>query len=286
MFKYLTCPYYEEKCDTDKCFCLKYQAYQDIQDPCIVEQELTELGATQYSDSWEKIFNIQKHFAARFSDVEHPNKETTDHWNKEYLICIEDEIEELIDYIQLYNEPSAVLTSYKGLKKEIIDILHFVMDTFITGGIAAKPLMSLHFVKNNIDSKNIEDTFNIAFKAAKERICKRFNIAFYPSSIDTDDVTTMLCNLWLLDKSSVHNILLRLTLDLLFINRKIRECISWKHWKKPNVSINYDKLYNVYEEMLSRFLDLAAFVFKDAQEIVKTYILKNIENIRRQKLGY
>ena len=68
-----SCPYYESKCVS--CPCIKYQAYKDVQDASIVANELNELGIDDTLDSWNKIFSIQKHFAARFSDVNNVTKE-------------------------------------------------------------------------------------------------------------------------------------------------------------------------------------------------------------------
>lgn len=281
--KHLSCPYYESKCNVADCFCLKYQAYKDVQNPQIVQAELDELGIPNTYDSWNKIFSIQKYFAARFSDVDHPSKDTTDIWNKEYLICIEDEVAELFDYIRLYGESSSVLDSYSGLKKEVIDILHFVMDTLITGGITANQLKDLHIKKRQVTIQN--DFFTDAFKAAQERIISRFAL-IRMNVLEQTDMISVLQDIWHIDADKLYCILQRLVLDLLLINRKVRECISWKHWKKPYASIDYDKLYNVYEEMFTKFIELAAFVFNNAEELIQNYILKNIENIRRQKLGY
>ena len=53
-----------------------------------------------------------------------------------------------------------------------------------------------------------------------------------------------------------------------------------------NQSIDYEKLYNKYVEMFFRFLSLSAFIFDNVEDMVQAYIIKNVENIRRQKLGY
>ena len=282
--KHQLCPYYESKCDDQKCFCLKYQAYKDIQDPEIIKQELIELGIDPNADSWTKIMSMQKKFAARFSQVDNPSKEITDQWNKEYLICIEDEVEELVDYIGMFNQ-EPVLTSYKGLKKEIIDILHFIMDTFITGNCSPDILMNLHLNKHgNVLATN--DNFKFAFDQAKLRLASRYkDLTINQVKIENDNLSNIEL-MWNINKEQMNEILLQLTLELLFINKKVREQISWKHWKKPNKSINYDNLYNVYEEMFTKFIELAAFVFQDSDDIIQSYVLKNIENIRRQKLGY
>ena len=292
MNKYTLCPYYEDKCDIQKCFCIKYQAYKDVQNIAIVNQELQELGISKNADLWNKIYSIQKHFASRFFETSNPTKDDTDAWNKECLICIEDELEELFDYIYLFNDETAKLVSFNSLKKEVIDVLHFVMDTFISGGITANQLMDLYLKIYNILPTKSTEKLAVAFDYAKEQLAKRFNMLLINYENDfklkENDIRVLdyLTIKWNIDKSTANSILERLALDLLFMNREIRECISWKHWKKPNQSIDYEKLYNKYVKMFFRFLSLSAFIFDNVEDMVQAYIVKNAENIRRQKLGY
>ena len=83
-----------------------------------------------------------------------------------------------------------------------------------------------------------------------------------------------------------HHILLNLTLKVLYTNRILRQYISWKHWKKANKVINYEKLHDTCTLLFKRFIILCTFVFANPQEIIDAYIHKNIENIRRQKHSY
>ena len=281
--KYEQCPYYEEKCDTNQCFCIKYQAYQDVQDINVINNELKELGIDINLSDWDKIMAMQSKFASRFSNTNNPSKEITDAWNKEYLICIEDEINELMDYINLPSRKCR-LTDLKGLKKEVIDILHFVMDTFITGGITSQEIQNRYLKKYHI--KEVTNFFKYAFYLSQLELASKYRQLTKPINNEIVDLHTALTYKWEIDSTDVDIILIDLIINLLEMNRKIRECISWKHWKKPNKEINYNKLYDVYVELFIRFLALCAFVFDNPDEIINTYIVKNVENIRRQKLGY
>ena len=133
MFNKNLCPYLETKCSDISCPCAKYKAFLDVKNPTIINQELAELGITSNMSRLEKILHIQSHFASRFHNIYNLSKETTDYWNKEYCICIEDEIEEIFDYIQLDDVQQPLKTDITELKKEVVDVLHFVLDNIISG---------------------------------------------------------------------------------------------------------------------------------------------------------
>ena len=273
------CPYFETKCNDLSCPCAKYKAYLDVQNPQIVQQELAQLGITSDMNLFEKILNIQKHFAARFHIVYNLNKETTDYWCKEYSICMEDEIEELFDYIKL-DDNKEIKTDIKELKKEIADITHFVLDEMIAGECPAQVILDNY--KNKYLHKEYEnDPFIDIFNFSIKQIEKIFFIKRNDEYANVKQMWNYAGNI-----NKWNNILMTLALRLLFMNREIRQQISWKHWKKPYTEINYDKLYLVYTDLLYYFMLLAAFIFDSAEEIANTYINKNIENIRRQKYNY
>lgn len=274
------CPYLETKCNDLQCNCAKWKAYLDVQNPLIIDQELKNLNI-RTEDKFDKILQIQKHFASRFHPVKNIKKEETDYWVKEYCICTEDEIEELFDYIKL-NNSDIVKTDFKELKKEIVDILHFVLDEIIAGEDTSQDIFKRYKEKYLLNNYTTEsDPADIMFNNSINLIEYRFDIKRNKEYSDHQQM-------WNFGKCD-HNwnsVLRTLALDLLFVNRELRQQISWKHWKKPNLNINYDALYNVCTELVYKFMLLAAYIFNDADEIVSTYIKKNIENIRRQYYNY
>ena len=64
-----------------------------------------------------------------------------------------------------------------------------------------------------------------------------------------------------------------------------RQQISWKHWKKPNDYIDFDKLYQAYAVIFHEFINLCLLTIP-VEEIKEIYIKKNVENILRQEYGY
>ena len=269
------CPYKETKCISLPCPCPKYQAYLDVQNPDIIATEIKELGINT-NDSWEKVMGMQTIFASRFHATKNISKEVTDHWNKEYCICIEDEVEELEDYIKKYSTGLALKDDPKELRKEVIDIFHFVMDILISGGCSANELFN-RFTKKFDAIINTNDKFSYMFYVTSQLLSDKLKI----SRTNNDNIK----KLW---KSTYNWDLLtqEFIIDLLCINREIRQQISWKHWKKPNNEIDYNTLYNVYTEMIYRFMILVVWLFDKPEDVINMYITKNIENIRRQKNGY
>ena len=224
---------------------------------------------------FEKVFNIQKHF----HNVIRINKETTDYWCKEYTICLEDEIEEVFDYIIL-EDNKEIKTNMNELKKEIADILHFVLDEMIACESSPQLILNMYknkYLHNEYMNDPLIDIFNFSVKYIE-------NTFFVKRNYEYDNIKQM----WNCagNNNKWNNILKTLTLRLLFINREIRQQISWKHWKQPYKSINYEKLYMVCTDLLYQFMLLASFIFNDAKEIANIYIKKNIENIRRQAYHY
>jgi hypothetical protein len=77
-----------------------------------------------------------------------------------------------------------------------------------------------------------------------------------------------------------------LTLKLLDASGKIRQQISWKHWKKPSATIDMDELYNTYADLFKCLINLFISLNMDPQEVKNIYVKKNIENHWRQKFNY
>ena len=266
------CPYYETKCDDLQCLCVKYEAWKDVQDPVIVNRELKALKINE-TDMFAVMYAIQKHFASRFHDTDNITKEITDAWVKEYCICMEDEIEEIYDYIMFPTAEHlpARKDNQEELRKEIIDVLHFVMDIMIASDFKPEDAKNRYAIDHNLFLKDF-DLLNEMFKEKRLVLKKRFGIKNV--------------NYMFLEDRTKSEALITLTSELLEMNRELRQQISWKHWKKPNESINYQKLHDVCYELLNRFVLLANIVFISGEDIRGTYVKKNIENIRRQKRGY
>jgi dimeric dUTPase (all-alpha-NTP-PPase superfamily) len=266
------CPYYETKCNDLQCLCVKYEAWKDVQDPVIVNRELKELKINE-SDMFALMYAIQKHFASRFHNTDTITKEITDKWVKEYCICMEDEIEEIYDYISFptVNRIPALKDNQEELRKEIIDVLHFVMNIMIVSGFKPEEAKNRWAIDHGLFLKDF-DLLSEMFKEKRKILKDRFGIKNV--------------NFMFIEDRTISDVLLTLTCELLEMNRELRQQISWKHWKKPNESINYPKLYDVCYELLNRFILLTTLVFISGEDIKTTYVKKNIENIRRQKRGY
>lgn len=268
----INCPYLEEKCSDIECPCPKYKAYEMMQTPGIIEQKITELGIDHNQDSWTVIMSMQKIFASRFHNTTNMTKEEKDHWINDYLVCIEDEIGEFIDYVRLPLDSKAKMDNPVEMKKEVIDILHFVMDVFIAGEVTPEEIKRTYLESYSTGVTDVKDFLKFAYDQEA--------LLFY--SIKEDQLAKGVD----FNEISRDNMLLDSAMRLLLANRKVRQQISWKHWKKPNKEINRDKLLEAYAEVFSAFMTLVIFTFDNSDELKETYIKKNVENILRQSLGY
>ena len=270
------CPYLETKCEDTECPCPKYFAFKDANDPEKVKEILEKNNFDTSLPAWELMYSMQRSFAASLHKIDDLTKEETDYWLDKYLICIEDEIREVREYLNLYgDEPDK---DYEELKKEVIDILHFMMDLFICGGAKPKDIAAAYinrYLNEDLvdyglnqeyleDIRQTEDLIDLAYKIQILNITTYLNI----SSVDKVDWS-----------------ILKATCRLSDAGAQVRQQISWKHWKKPNKSINFEKLYDAFALVFHEFINLCILTLQ-CDEIKNTYIEKNVENIQRQFYGY
>lgn len=252
------CPYFEPSCggcETDKinCRCPKLIAYEGVNDPKTKKEVLEELNVTS-TTKFGTMLQMQSVFAKRFHPIENLSKSEIDKWTNEYLVCIEDEIIEAGEFLKIYN-----IKKYdeKEYRKELIDIVHFLMDGMCVAGITEQDFI-------NIINCNDVDLLN--YVVDKSRLSIRSLINMVDGNFD-------LARLYSL------NYMLR---DI----RLIRQCISWKHWKKPNDTIDKEKITLAWYNMFSHLIDAFVLAGMSADDIYNIYVNKNVENILRQKAGY
>lgn len=277
---YYKCPYKEGKCVVfesnnepigDKpgdlkmiscsCPCAKYQAYLDVQDPDKVKATLNTFNIQSSDEPWLIMMTMQKKFASRFHKVENLTKNEIDHWINEYLVCIEDETREVREHLNFYTGNETAEKNVIELQKEIIDILHFVMDEFIVGDFDITKLRNYYLQMYTPNILDVKDILKFAFDY--QRMYDELEI------IEDMEYKIFILINKLLDCSS-----------------KVRQQISWKHWKKPLDEINYDLLYIAFIETFKILVDLFITVGMTSEDVKNIYIKKNIENIYRQNYHY
>ena len=255
------CPYLEDKCKDLQCDCAKYLAYLDAKDEDKVKALMEEYNFDVSLPDWPFIMSMQKSFESRFHSMEHLSKEEMEHWLDRYCICIEDEMAEIRDYLSIFGEP--IVSDKSELKKEVIDILHFVMDMYLS--VLAKPeeITKAYEKYYNVEIKN--DLILDAYKIQTKHINEYLNF----SSDDNNDF-----------------VLIKAMFKMADALRLIRQQISWKHWKKPSESINFVRLYETFAVLFHEFINLTIITIPKAEDIRGIYVKKNIENIFRQKHNY
>lgn len=259
------CPYFESNCPGAyddfadmqplDCACPKFKAYVDVKNPEIVNEKLKEMNITS-TEKMNIMLDMQKIFAAKFHKVDDLTKSEIDHWTDKYLTCIVDEITEAEEFLNIF--PKQIKNfDLKEYRKELIDILHFMMDGMIVGGMTYNDLVKYYGEEYNTDLSGV-DILDYSIKMEK---------------INVDQISDEDQHLYIL------NYLLR---DC----RLVRQCISWKHWKKPSQSINKEELFKSYANMYKHLIQSFIATGMTSDDIYNVYVQKNIENILRQQYGY
>ena len=255
------CPYYEDSCGNCIKACPKLLAYEEIQKEGVIEKTIEELGIDPNLPTWDLLMAMQLKFAARFHKVKNLTKLEIDHWIDRYLVCIEDEVREVREHLNIYPDLLVEKNNSIELEKEFIDIIHFMMDEFICGGSNAKDVETAYMNK------------------------------YYPGEI-TNNFMEFAYNKQELEVKKLYKDYSKDMIILLLINKlldcsgKVRQQISWKHWKKTSDKINFDKLYDAFAETFKVLIDCYCIMNMTPDKIRDIYINKNVENCLRQTFNY
>lgn len=268
MYKKCDCPYFEPNCPRSidengklannsplDCVCAKFLAYTDSKDPEVVSKKLAEMNV-KGTHKMEIMMGMQKVFAERFHPVENLSKKEIDYWTNAYLVCIEDEIVEALEFINIF--PKTIKEfDLKEYRKELIDILHFLMDGMLVAGMTYHDL-EISYEKVIGKTLGHNDLLDVA---------SGYEVQYLEQIVEEDQCLYTL------------NYLLR---DI----RMVRQCISWKHWKKPNDTIDKDKIFEAYTGMFRNLILAFIATGMTGEDIYNIYVGKNIENCLRQDYGY
>ena len=284
MTDYKSCPYLEESCDLSTCNdCIKYKAYKKA----ILEKEskLKELNIDINEDILSIIFKMQKKFISKFHSIENLNDDERDYWIDKYLIAIEDEVGEAREFLNYYDDVN-ILDKNEKFIKEIIDILHFVVNLFIVGN-ANENIIKQYYL--NLYNKNVKDVYDL-FEFSYESQRNNYNCIDSNEYI-VDNINKIFNSEEeiLQEKKTFNNKNIQMLILLTYLLdccRKVRKQINWKYWKSTKISINNENLYKSFAEMFYSFMDICISIKLTPKKIKDEYITKNLENIFRQELNY
>lgn len=252
------CPYYESNCggnpnDKLDCTCAKFAAYLGANDEATILRVQNNLQVKKGHKLFEML-QMQKIFASKFHKIDNLTKEEKDHWINAYLVCIEDEIVEAMEFLDIYPEKIKEF-DIDEFRKELIDIVHFFMDVVLVAGIDYTDLSLSYESIINCDLHEL-DILDFASKYENKFV-----------------------------NNSENNLLLTLNYLIRDI-RLVRQNISWKHWKKPNDSIDKEKITKDIVSMFRHLIQCFIICGTSSKEIYDIYIKKNVENFLRQEYGY
>lgn len=262
------CPYYEENCVDVGCVCPKFLAYQDVNDAEKVAAEIKKMGIDPSSDQLTLMMEMQKLFAERFHKVDNLTKDEVDHWVKAYDICITDEITEVHEFLSVFPGIEAKDNLYE-MQKEFIDIWHFLMDEFIVANMTAQDLIRIYDAKFGGRVVASSNPLEAIFINEKNGLNTVYNGQLEALTKQENDLAIL-----------VYSNL------ILAGMRSVRQQISWKHWKKPSATINFNKLHEAFTDTFKALVQCFILTGLDNDELTKIYKTKNLENVFRQHHGY
>lgn len=271
------CPYFEDNCVDVGCVCPKYKAYEAVNNPEMVNNEIKEMGIDPKQDSLSLMMEMQKLFAAKFHKVDNFTKEEVDKWTLAYDGCVTDEITEVHEHLSVFPDTNPK-ENLLELQKEFIDIWHFLMDQFIVADMDSKTLLEAYVRNSNLAGADVSwlverlgngDALKMVFTQEGNILSKRLNGEVSKLSSYERDLQIL-----------IHSNL------VLAGMRKVRQQISWKHWKKPAEKIDYPKLHDALAYSFKVLVQCFILSGLDAENLTSIYISKNLENRFRQNFGY
>lgn len=142
--KKLDCPYFEKNCggtcnDELNCICPKYKAYVATQDEVQKNEMIRSLGVTS-RNKFGIMYQMQTTFAGKFHKTSGLTESEISKWINDYLVCIEDEVLEAAEFLDIYEEKIKDF-DLKEYRKELIDVIHFLMDAMIVSGITEETMI-------------------------------------------------------------------------------------------------------------------------------------------------
>lgn len=300
----IDCPYKEVNCDPEDCSCAKYKAWRKANSENAVKEKLIEMNINLDSDLLSLIFKMQRHFISKWHKIDNLTNDEIDYWVDKYLICIEDEVREAREHLN-YNSGN-ILTNNQEFLKEIIDILHFVVNLFIVGNCSSDIIKEKYLSTYNDNVKDVFDIINYAFKEQKDSLKCIESIDFikdkikydlFTNTIDSSKNNSSTATTYTIDppngsqytsttQNNTNINMLILLNNLLDSCGKVRQNINWKFWKSTKKELDLNKLHQSFVEVFYSLINIFISIDCEPEKIKKIYISKNLENIFRQEFDY
>jgi hypothetical protein len=241
---------------------------------------------------------MQKMFINRFHIVDDLTEDDVSYWVDKYLVCIEDEVREAREHLKYFEFND--LKENKEFIKEIIDILHFVVNLFIMGNSNSDKLANKYFELYNNNIKSVYDLITFIY----DNVNNKYSCMYTKKEI-LNEIKNRENELFTVDVENIDNAfneddgyisiqgfnytnvtMLMLLNDILDNCGKVRQQINWKFWKKEKHSIDFDKLDECFVNLLISLIIVFKSIDCNPKTIKEIYIRKNMENVFRQEMNY
>lgn len=105
-------------------------------------------GPRHFTNMLDQIVENQKRFASKFCDFDNLTLEEKQKWTKEYVVCMLDELSEVLGWINWKHWKKEKPVNELEIKYELIDLLHFLIDTMLVWNMTAEDIFSMYRAKN------------------------------------------------------------------------------------------------------------------------------------------
>lgn len=203
-----------------------------------------------YNDqtAFKEILQLQRQFSGRFTPYDELNKEgLRAKWTTEYLVCICDEVQEVMGWLpwkHWRHYPEDFKLELVELRFELIDIMHFMMDL---GFVIEMDWSSFDFCRD------------------MDRYIAQKNAAVGDESTGEYDIEAQ--------TDATKDWMVRMYKGL----GLIAQAATWGDW---------DSARKCYADLLATYYDGLALWDMDGETLNNYYRSKNAENIDRQNRGY
>lgn len=105
--------------------------------------------------SLEEVFKRQKRFVKRFFDVDNLTDSEKVKWSKEFILCIQQELAELVEELpwKHWKDYSDFKIDILNLQYELVDLFHFFVDLCLVWKLDSEKLLKMYDSKSkhNLD---------------------------------------------------------------------------------------------------------------------------------------
>jgi dimeric dUTPase (all-alpha-NTP-PPase superfamily) len=101
-----------------------------------------------FTNMLDEMMSLQKQFGSKFCDFDKLTDNEKKVWTKEYILCLIDEVSELMNQIQFKHWKKSEDINETEVKYELIDMMHFLLSLMLVWKMDPIEVFSMYVAKN------------------------------------------------------------------------------------------------------------------------------------------